>query len=383
MPIHFSPAEMLSRRDRTAGTIAATGLDALLMFKQESMYWLTGYDTFGFSSFQCMVVTADGRVSLLNRAPDRGTAAYTSNVTDVRCYVDVEGMNPAVDLRGMLDELGLAGCRVGIELDSYGLRAAHWRLLEAELDGFLTWADASTLVQELRRVKSPQELAYTRRAAVLADDAWDVAVDLAGPGASEARILADMQGAVLGGGGDYAGNEMIIGSGPGALMVRYTSGRRNLDPVDQLTLEWCGVERRYHAAMMRTLLVGAASPEHLAMHDACHEALLACEEVVRPGATLGDVFATHARILDAAGYREHRLNACGYGMGAVYAPVWTDWPMLYEGNPLGFEANHTFFLHMILLDFGSQRAMTLGHTVVVTDTGCERLSRSDLGLVVV
>ena len=383
MPIHFSPAEMLSRRDRTAGTIAATGLDALLMFKQESMYWLTGYDTFGFSSFQCMVVTADGRVSLLNRAPDRGTAAYTSNVTDVRCYVDVEGMNPAVDLRGMLDELGLAGCRVGIELDSYGLRAAHWRLLEAELDGFLTWADASTLVQELRRVKSPQELAYTRRAAVLADDAWDVAVDLAGPGASEARILADMQGAVLGGGGDYAGNEMIIGSGPGALMVRYTSGRRNLDPVDQLTLEWCGVERRYHAAMMRTLLVGAASPEHLAMHDACHEALLACEEVVRPGATLGDVFATHARILDAAGYREHRLNACGYGMGAVYAPVWTDWPMIYEGNPLAFEAGHVFFLHMILLDFGSQLAMTLGHTVVVTDTGCERLSRSDLGLVVV
>jgi Xaa-Pro dipeptidase len=373
---------MLSRRDRTAGTIAATGLDALLMFKQESMYWLTGYDTFGFSSFQCMVVTADGRVSLLNRAPDRGTAAYTSNVTDVRCYMDVDGMNPAVDLRGMLDDLGLAGSRVGIELDSYGLRAAHWRLLEAELDGFLTWADASTLVQELRRVKSPQELAYTRRAAALADDAWDVAVDLAGPGASEARILADMQGAVLGGGGDYAGNEMIIGSGPGALMVRYTSGRRNLDAIDQLTLEWCGVERRYHAAMMRTLLVGAASPEHLAMHDACHEALLACEEVVRPGATLGDVFATHARILDAAGYREHRLNACGYGMGAVYAPVWTDWPMIYEGNPLAFEAGHVFFLHMILLDFGSQLAMTLGHTVVVTDTGCERLSRSDLGLIV-
>jgi Xaa-Pro dipeptidase len=291
-------------------------------------------------------------------------------------------MNPALDLRDMLDDLGLAGSSVGIELDSYGLRAAHWRLLEAELDGFLTWADASTLVQELRRVKSPQEMAYTRRAAELADDAWDVAVGLAGPGVSEARILADMQGAVLGGGGDYAGNEMIVGSGPGALMVRYTSGRRDLDPVDQLTLEWCGVERRYHAAMMRTLLVGEASPEHRAMHGACHEALLACEDVVRPGATLGEVFATHARVLDRAGYREHRLNACGYGMGAVYAPVWTDWPMIYEGNPLVFEAGHVFFLHMILLDFGSQRAMTLGHTVVVTDTGRERLSRSDLDLVV-
>ncbi len=253
----------------------------MLVFKQESMYWLTGYDTFGFSMFQCLVMTADGRIALLTRAPDYGTAFYTSDIEDVRIWVDVEGMNPAMDLRAMLDDLGLGGSRVGIELDSYGLRALMWRLVEAELEGFLAWDDTSTLVQELRRVKSPQELAYTRRAAVLADDAWDVAVDLAGPGASEARILADMQGAVLGGGGDYAGNEMIIGSGPGALMVRYTSGRRVLDPVDQLTLEWCGVERRYHAAMMRTLLVGAASPEHLAMHDACHEALLACEEVVR------------------------------------------------------------------------------------------------------
>jgi len=374
VPIHFTPEEMQDRKDHTARAIAASSLDALLMFKQESMYWLTGYDTFGFSSFQCMAMTADGRIALLNRAPDRGTAAYTSDVTDVRVYVDVDGMDPTVDLREMLADLGLEGSRVGIELDSYGLRAVHWRMLEARLDGFLAWTDASTLVQELRRVKSPQELAYTRRAAELADDAWDVAVDLAGVGVSEARILADMQGAVLGGGGDYAGNEMIIGSGPGALMVRYVTGRRQLDPVDQLTLEWCGVERRYHAAMMRTLLVGEASPEH--------RALLACEEAVRPGATLGEVFTTHARVLDGAGYQKHRLNACGYGMGAVYAPVWTDWPMIYEGNPLAFQPGHVFFLHMILLDFDAGRAMTLGHSVVVTDGGCTRLSRSDLDLVV-
>ncbi|GEM_PF-2850777 len=65
----------------------------------------------------------------------------------------------------------------------------------------------------------------------------------------------------------------------------------------------------------------------------------------------------------------------------VYAPVWTDPPMLYEGNPLEFEANHTFFPHMILLNHADQKAMTLGHSVVVTDTGCERLSRSSLDLV--
>lgn len=59
-----------------------------------------------------------------------------------------------------------------------------------------------------------------------------------------------MQGAVFKGGGDYAGNKFVIGSGPAALLCRYQSGRRTLDATDQMTLEWAGAYRRYHAAMM-------------------------------------------------------------------------------------------------------------------------------------
>jgi len=382
MPVHFSPEEMADRKARAASAIASRNLDALLVFKQESMYWLTGYDTFGFSMFQCLVLTADGRVALLTRAPDYGTARYTSDIDDVRIWVDVEGMNPAMDLRTLLTDMGLERARLGIEVDSYGLTASNWRMLEAQLDGFAPWEDASTVIQELRRTKSPAELAYVRRAAELADDAWDEATRLTAAGVNDAEILSAMQSAVLSGGGDYAGNEMIIGSGPGALMVRYTSGRRVLDPNDQLTLEWCGVQRRYHAAMMRTILVGEPDPRQVHMHEATRQALLACESTIRPGATMDEIFRAHADVLDEHGYRSSRLNACGYGMGAVYAPIWVDWPMLYEGNPLTVDANQVLFLHMILLDHENQLAMTLGHSVIVTDDGCERLSRSNLELVV-
>lgn len=391
--MHFSDAEMDDRRARAAAAVDQAGFDAVLLFKQESMYWLTGYDTFGFSMFQCLVLTADGRTALLTRAPDRGTAQFTSNLTDIRIWADIEGVNPAEQLVAMLKDLGLdqnavgqstAGqINVGIEIDSYGLKASNWIMLEQALEGVVTWADASSLIQELRRTKSPAELGYIRRAAALADDAWDAAVARAGAGVSEAEILADMQGGMLRAGGDYAGNELIIGSGPGALMVRYTSGRRTLEDNDQLTLEWCGVERRYHAAMMRTLLTGTASPEHVAMHAACVDALQACEAAIRPGATLGEVFDAHAAVLDDAGFAKHRMNACGYGMGAVYAPIWVDWPMLYHGNPLTFGVDQVYFLHMIILDLDSGRAMNLGHSVVVTEDGCERLSRSSLDMVVV
>ncbi len=382
MPVHFSDEEMAARAEAATAAVDAAGLDAILLFKQESMYWLSGYDTFGFAMFQCLVLAADGRQVLLTRMPDRGTAQYTSNLTDIRLWTDVEGMNPAQDLAAMLGDMGLRGKHVGIETDSYGLKASNWIMLEAALDGLCSWTDASALIQELRRTKSPAELSFIRRAAELADDAWDAAVETAAPGVSEAEVLADMQDAILRKGGDFGGNNLIIGSGPAALMVRYTSGRRTMDPVDQLTLEWCGVERQYHAAMMRTLLVGEASTEHVAMHAACREALLACEAAIKPGKTLGEVFDVHAGVLDDAGYNKHRMNACGYGMGAVYAPIWVDWPMLYSGNPLTFDVNQVYFLHMILLNLDDGRAMNLGHSVLVTEDGCERLSRSNLDLVV-
>ena len=382
MPIHFSPEEMTARRERAAAAIRDAELDGLLCFKQESMYWLTGYDSFGFSLFQCLIVTADGNVTLLTRLPDLRQARHTSNIEDIRIWKDTAGMNPARDLRVLLDELGLGTAKLGVEFDSYGLKARHWRQMDAELTGRCALTDASTLIDRLRSVKSAREIQYARRAAELADDAWDEAVRRARPGAFEGDILAAMQGAVFRGGGDYAGNEFIIGSGDGALLCRYFSGRRRLDPEDQLTLEFAGAYRRYHAAMMRTLLTGRAHPEHVSMHAACVDAIHACMEAVRPGRPMGEVFAAHARVLDAASLREHSMNACGYGMGAVYNPLWVDPPMFHEGNPLEMQAGNVFFLHMIVMNSDSGRAMTLGHSVLVTDDGCECLSRSSLALVV-
>ena len=65
-------------------------------------------------------------------------------------------------------------------------------------------------------------------------------------------------------------------------------------------------------------------------------------------------------------------------MGATYNPIWVDFPMFYEGNPLLMEAGNVYFLHMILMDSESRLAMCLGHSVLVTQTGVERLSRHSL-----
>ncbi len=115
MAIHFSADELSARRARAVAAMQEQGLDALLLFKQESMYYLTGYDTFGYVDFQCLVLTADGRRALLTRSADLRQARHTSDIEDVRIWVDRDGANPAADLKAMLAEFGLAGRKLGAE----------------------------------------------------------------------------------------------------------------------------------------------------------------------------------------------------------------------------------------------------------------------------
>ncbi|WP_137388978.1 M24 family metallopeptidase [Rhodoligotrophos defluvii] len=379
--LHFSREEFAARQNAAVAAMEARGLSALLMFRQESMYYLTGYDTFGYVYFQCMVLTADGRLVLLTRSPDKLQAKFTSVLTDVRIWVDRVDANPVQDLKAILAELGLSGKRLGVEWGSYGLNALNGQRLQAGLDGFATLEDATDLVSRLRVRKSPAELAYVRKAAELADAALKAAEDATAPGAFEGDIIADMQAAIYRGGGDDPANEHIIGSGPGALMCRYFTGRRHLDANDMLTLELAGVYRHYHACLMRTVGIGTVDPRLVSMHGAALDALYAAEEALRPGRPIGEVFDAHARVLDRAGHAAHRMNACGYSLGTTYAPNWMDWPMFYHGNPYVAEPGNVFFIHIIVFDEANGLAMTHGRTSLVTEKGSETLSAAPVHFV--
>ncbi|MFL5217789.1 MAG: M24 family metallopeptidase [Microvirga sp.] len=382
MALHFSPEEFDRRKGALLAGMAQARLDGLLMFQQESMYWATGYDTFGFCFFQCLVITADGRMALLTRSADLRQARHTSIIADVRIWKDAADANPALDLKDLCAELGLAGKRLGVEFESYGLVASNGRKLEAAFDGFAPLTDASHLVTRLRAVKSADEIAHVRRAAALANEADAAALAHIRAGADEGDILAAQHAAIFRGGGDYPGNEFIIGSGADALLCRYKAGRRTLGTRDQITLEFAGAYRHYHAAIMRTVPVGDPKPAHLAYHRAAREALLACEAELRPGRTAGDVYAAHARVLDERGLGAHRLNACGYSLGAKFTPSWMDWPMFYEANPWEIAPGMVVFAHMILMDSDTETAMTLGRTSLVGEHGAEALTMPALDLVI-
>ena len=382
MALHFDKKEFKQRKFNVLESMKEQNLDALLMFRQESMYWLTGYDTFGYVFFQTLILDNKGNVILLTRAPDLRQAQNTSNISDIRIWVDKDKSNPTDDLKQILNELNLKGKKIGIEYEAYGMTGRTALKLNKSLDNYCEVEDQSELITKHRVIKSKEEIIYVKKAASLADKALDGAWNYTKAGASEAKILAEMQRIVLEGGGDYPANDYIIGSGHNALLCRYQSEKRILSKTDQLSIEWAGTYKHYHSAMFRTIPIGKVDPKHIKMHEACVEALANCEKKLIPENTVGEVFDVHAKTFDDLGYNKARMNACGYSLGALFAPNWMDWPMLYTGNPYIIQPGNVFFMHMILMDSVNELAMNLGETYLVTENGNERLGKQKLDLVI-
>ena len=382
MALHFSDQEFSNRKNNTIESMKKLGLDAILIFRQESMYWLTGYDTFGYVFFQTLVMDQKGNMILLTRAPDLRQAQNTSNIKDIRIWVDKNNSDPTHELKNILNELNLKGKNIGVEYEAYGMTGRSAMKLNESLKNFCTLGDYSELITALRVVKSDEEITYVKKAAELADKALDVVWKFAKKGVSESKILAEMNKVIFEGGGDYPANEFIIGSGKNALLCRYQSEKQILSSPDQLTIEWAGTYKHYHSAMFRTIPIGKANKKHYEMHEACIAALKNCEKELIPGNKIGNVFDIHAKTFDDLGFKKARMNACGYSLGATFSPNWMDWPMLYTKNPYNIEVGNIFFLHMILMDSDSQLAMNLGETYLVNEKGSERLGKQKLDLVI-
>jgi Xaa-Pro dipeptidase len=380
--MNFSREEFDSRVAATRRTLVERDLAALLVFGQESHYYLTGYDSSGFVFFQAAVLTADEQpITLLCRRPDVAQARDTSTVDDVRVWLNAEDANPALDLKAIMEEKGLAGHRVGIELDTYGLTASNYRLVESAVAGFCELVDGSDIVRGQRLIKSESELAYTRRAGQLADAAVRAMFEHAAPGVLETELTAAGNAAILHGGGDVAPADPLVNSGSRAVYGRSVGAPRTLTDNDQILVELAGTYHRYNSCIERTLILGDLSKAQREQHAIVKEAQEACMEAFKPGEPLGQVDEVHREILDAAGFAEERFAACGYSLGATFRPSWMDVPpMIYSGNPLEMRPGMVFFPHVMLGDKSTGIAVGLGNTIVVTETGSESMSKLPLDL---
>ena len=373
--LHFPRDEFDLRINRTRQAMAAAELDGLVLFRQESMFYLTGYDTSGYSMFQAMYLGLDKGPTLLTRSADRIQSRNTSIVEDIQIWIDQEDASPAIDLRRILKTNGCTNQRIGIEYHAYGLTGQRALMVNEALEGLCRLVDASDLVRLIRLVKSDLELEYVRKSGAICDTILQTSINHTRPGNTVKSVYGAMMSTLLCEGGDPTASRWPMGAGEAAVFCRYHTGDEMIASQDQVVFEPAAAYRHYHTCMMYNILTGNVDPRHQAMNDACVDALDACQQLLTVGNTVGDLYAAHEETMHTHGFSHAALSACGYSVGISYPPSWMDWPMIWKDNPQTLEAGMVFFLHMILLDDRTGLSMCIGETAIVTESVCEPVNR--------
>lgn len=372
----FPRAEHLGRQARLRAALRDRGADAMLVFSQESLFWLTGYDTGGYVFFQCAVVTADDRpIVLLTRRPDLLQARTTSTIEDIRIWWDADDANPARDLKGILQELGLAGGRVVIELNTHGLTGWNLWRCQSTLGDWCRLEDDANLIRKLRLVKSPAEIAVMRKAAEICDRSLERVIAAARPGMLDSDLKAVYLTSILGDGADMPPNAPLFNSGERAVYGRGVTNPRRLEAQDQILVEYPVPYRHYNVKTEWMILFGTVPDRQRHMYDVARETLDRMTDLARPGTPLGAIFDCYAAGLDAGGYAASRYGATGYSVGISFAPTSMDVPpMIYSGAATVCEPGMTLFYHVMNGDADSGHAMGVGHTLLVTEGAPEVLT---------
>ncbi len=371
----FPRSEYATRLDSVRARMASSGLDCLLVTKPENIYYLVGLDHQGFFAFHLLVVPLRGPLTLVTRAMERATAEAQLPDTEFVGYAD--GTDPAAVIGEVVHGTGNVLERIGIEQESlcfppYIHEALRGALREAE------WVNASWLIDELRLVKSPLEIEYTRRAARVSDAMMQAALEVSRPGVNEQVIAAEIYHAMALAGGSYPAFAPFIRPSPRMAQEHTTWHDRELQEGEALFLEMAGCVARYHAPLGRFLHLGRAPAGSDYVRGVCHEAFDLLVETMHAGMAAADVYATWFRHVEAAGISDYHRHHCGYLVGLGFPPSWTGGSSvvgLRHDSELVLEQGMVFHLMSWLLGTGKGDYF-LSNTVVLTDNGCETLTRS-------
>jgi ectoine hydrolase len=373
----FKPEEYQRRLAATRSAMRKEGLDALVVFHQENMFYLGNYDQIGYWVYQAMIVTADDQpLTVVVRKMDGPFVLASGIIEDVRIWLD-EGSLSGTDMTAAVvaEKVGLKGKRIGIERRSHTLLPYYYDQLREAL-GPAEIVDGSDIISRLRLVKSPAEADYMRRAGEIMDAGTFAAWDELKAGVRECDVHAAVMNAMYRAGGDNPALAPPIGSGPRTLGQTHGSAtERVVQSGEPFLLEVGGCCRRYHAVNMRSACVGVPTKEMRQMHDSIFASTEVGLSKVKPGATMADIAHAMHEELERHGH-SRRGRHHGYGLGLGYQPSWVDHLLrIKETDPHVLEPGMAFLMYDGAFAEDQSFYFSLGDPVLVTSTGYERLSK--------
>lgn len=365
----FPKAEYDDKLSSIQAQIASARLAGAIIVDPENIYWLTGYRSMGYWTFQALFIPGQGGPVLISRNVNRGQALALPTIARFESVGDID--DPIAVLAGFLSGVTNPGARIGLETGGRNLSALAARTLERTASAeFVDW---NGICERYRQVKTPQQLSLMREAAKAAVAGLDEAIMAIAPGRTENDVAAAMLGGLTRAGSDFVRVPLVV-TGPATSLCFTTWERRVIEKGDVVLVEDAACISRYHAMIGRTCIVGRARNEHRKVANALIEMLDRAIAFIRPGVTSGAVNQVAHEVLIKHDLERHKAHRLGYSMGIAFPPNWAEGHFLdlKADDPTVLEPGMTF--HVIPSLFAAEFGMWFSESVAVTESGCEVLT---------
>lgn len=369
--LSFPVEEYRARLRRVQREMAALDLDALLCHTPANVCYLTGFEAVLWFKYVLAIVPRAGEPILLAQdfeMPNACATAWCADRVTYPCHGD-----PVEVTRDLLRQRGLLRKRLGIELNRWSMSVPTWQKLRAALPDRLV--DATSVLDRVKAVKSPAEIAVLRRSAALSSRGMIAARRAVHSRRRDQDVAAAAYDAMIRGGSEYMALDPIVTVGARSSIPHSTHRRVVIGRGAPVLLEAGACVHRYSTACMRAAMTRPLSAEMRLLYQACRESVDTVTRLIRPGVN-GDSIARAADRVMAPFIRDYVWHGCyGYSLGLGFPPDWNDCSALIQrGVDRVLRAGMVFHVSTSLRRVGVG-GVAFSETILVTPTGAEVMTR--------
>ncbi len=290
----------------------AEGLEAVVAASPENFFYLSNCLLLSqqiIPSRLCLTIAcrASSPTALVCYCEER-QMRQDSWITDIRTYLEFRE-HPMTALAEALMEMGLSKADIGIErhfLTAADVDRLGRDLPQARLRG------ADRLFDQVRAVKTPDELEILTRGACVTEGAIQATFQAARPGQSEKAVADDLSGRVLHAGATSQWITLAVGANTPVNHPFPSS--KPLSPGEILRVDVGGTFQGYQSDVARTAAIATVTPEQESVYHRLREAQRQTIEAARPGVRACDLYFTCGRELEQRGL-SMTSQAAGHGLG--------------------------------------------------------------------
>jgi Xaa-Pro dipeptidase len=379
----FSREEFAARLARVRAAMAAARLDWLIAIHPVSIHWLTGSDAKSYQEFQCLLVGAgEEPLTVLVRAGEVNEFAADSLADQIVGWGGGVSEDPLAAFERLSRRLGLAGRRIGLEVPAYYLHPYHYRGL-LEILGRDRVVDATSLIGDLKLVKSPAEIGYIRAAAALADQAMGEFETALAAGASELQLAGRIYASLLANGSGLAASPINLVSGPRSAFSHGAPTTRRLLDGDFGNVEFGATVRRYTSTIGRQFALGQPSARMLELYSLVRRAADAMIATIHDGVPAAAVHEAARDVIAGAGLDSCRVHLSGYGLGPGFPPSWAEPLQMLDASPYVLQAGMVVTVEPPVFVGAEGLGARIIDNLLVTTRGAELLAAHPRDLIIV